>query len=188
MQNKAYIGLAVGAALVVLGAIIMRRQTVAPRGPTAKAPIAQNVGRGSVTLPEAVRLVVADAQGKLFTFESGKPADPIPAGEYRVRSWRIERKDDQGNRWLLTGQGFGSQSRFVVSAGASTKLDVGEPVVATLIARKTGSGRYSFSPVLKGRLGESIELTRGGYRAPAPKLHVKNKDGTYDRTFNFAYG
>jgi len=56
-----------------------------------------------------------------------------------------------------------------------------------LKARKSGSG-YSFSQNLLGQLGERIELTRNGAQPPAPKLHVKNKDGTYDRTFSFEYG
>jgi len=188
MQNRLYIGLAVGTTLLVLGIIALRHQKADPDEQAVKPPAAKDIVYGSVTLPEAVRLIATDAQGKLLMIESDKQMIPVPAGEYRIRSWGIERKDDQGNRWLMTGQGSGSQSPFVVSGGASTELDIGEPVVAALAAQKIGAGHYFFSPVLEGRLGEYIELTSGGYRAPPPKLHVKNKEGTYDRTFDFAYG
>ena len=35
---------------------------------------------------------------------------------------------------------------------------------------------------------ERIELTRNGSQPRAPKLHIKSKDGSYDRSFNFEYG
>jgi hypothetical protein len=212
MRNRAYIGVVVGVALLVLGIIALRQQkavqdeqTAKPSvaketvyakqpptpqqpGETAKPAVTKDIMYGSVTLPEAVKLTAADGQGKPLTIEPGKQTSPIPAGEYRIRSWQMERKDGQGSTWLLTGYGSGPQSHFTVSGGGPTKLDIGEPVVTAVTAQKTGSGGYSFSPVVKGRLGEYIELTRNGYGSPAPKLHVKNKDGTYDRTFNFAYG
>jgi len=68
-----------------------------------------------------------------------------------------------------------------------TKLDLGEPIIASVDARKSGS-IYSFNQIIKGRLNEHIEMTRNGARPRAPKLNIKNKDGTYDRTFSFEYG
>jgi hypothetical protein len=64
---------------------------------------------------------------------------------------------------------------------------VGEPIVAKLSANKGRLG-YSFSQNLAGRMGESVSISQDGAKAKPPKLHIKNKAGTYDKTFNFEYG
>ncbi len=64
---------------------------------------------------------------------------------------------------------------------------MGEPVVAQLSANKRRSS-YSFSQKLVGRMGESISISRAGAGTNPPKLHIKNKAGTYDKTFKFKYG
>jgi len=87
----------------------------------------------------------------------------------------------------LAGQYYGQNNQFEVTDGNETKLDVGEPVIATVDARNVGSS-YSFNQVIKGRHDEIVELTCNGSRPEPPKLHIENKDGTYERTFSFQYG
>ncbi len=60
-------------------------------------------------------------------------------------------------------------------------------IVAT-IETSEDKGTHSFRHTLKGRAGERIELTRNGAQPRAPKLHIKGKDGIYDRTYSFEYG
>jgi hypothetical protein len=84
-------------------------------------------------------------------------------------------------------QADGQGIQFEIKEGDLTKFDVGEPIVATVDARNVGSS-YSFNQVIKGRHDEIIELTCNGSRPQPPKLHIKNKDGSYDRTFSFQYG
>ena len=82
---------------------------------------------------------------------------------------------------------FSQKGDFEIVGDKETELSIGEPIISTLKATKSGSG-YSFSQNLQGRLGERIELTRNGAQPPAPKLHIKSEDGSYDRIFSFEYG
>ena len=132
-------------------------------------------------------LLAVESNNNIVTVKPENGTGQLPVGEYHARLWNIEREDDQGNRWAITAQIFDDQGQFEVTDGNQTKLDLGEPIIASVDARKSGS-IYSFNQIIKGRLDEHIELSRNGARPRAPKLNIKNKDGTYDRTFSFEYG
>jgi len=190
MRNNNYIAIAVGICVFGVFAILVALSSVTSNGPDVggeKPAAALDKVYGSVRLPEAISRFQADGANGLITIEPGKQAKQLPAGRYRIRFWKTERKDDRGNSWLLAGQYYGQNNQFEVTDGNETKLDVGEPVIATVDARNVGSS-YSFNQVIKGRHDEVIELTCNGSRPQPPKLHIKNKDGSYDRTFSFRYG
>lgn len=142
---------------------------------------------GPVRLPEAISRVEANGAKGLVTIRHGKELGRLPIGQYHIRSWKTERKDDGGNTWALTGQYYGQDNPFEIKDGDQTRLDVGEPIIATVDARNVGSS-YAFNQVIKGRRDEIIGLTRNGSRPQPPKVHIKNKDGSYEQTFNFQYG
>ena len=79
------------------------------------------------------------------------------------------------------------QGLFDISKSKQAELTIGEPIKATLGVQKKND-RYSFDQNVKGSHGENIDIKRNGSRPRAPKLHIKNKDGSYDRSFNFKYG
>ncbi len=115
-------------------------------------------------------------------------AGQLPAGEYKLGSWEVKKKDKGGVEWVLAASvSSAKKGIFKIVEDKPTKLDVGEPIVAKISASKGRSG-YSFSQNLVGRMGESISISRDGAKANPPKLHIKNKAGTYDKTFNFEYG
>lgn len=148
---------------------------------------AADVEYGEVGLPKGISSF--SAGGPLGQFDR-VPEDgsvKLPVGEYRISHWTTERKDDQGHVWQVKGQSFGEQGVFQVSSAKKAELKVGEPLVATLKVNR-GSRQYSFNQELKGSLGEQIELLRNGTRPRPPKLHIKDKTGTYERTFSFEYG
>jgi hypothetical protein len=194
MQNKNFVAIIVGIGLCGLLAILIAWMGMASSNPESTQDgksltpaVVTDEGYGTVRLPEAISRFEADGASGLVTIEAGKQAERLPVGQYHIRSWKIERKDDQGGAWALTGQYFGQNNPFEIKDGDETKLDVGEPIIATVDARNVGSS-YSFNQVIKGRHDEVIELTRNGSRPQPPKLRIKNKDGTYDRTFSFRYG
>ena len=127
----------------------------------------------------------AGGENGLFTLKPEKGTASLPTGKYRVNYWAIARKDDQGRLWTLKGNLFSGS--FEINHAKQSQLSIGEPVVSSIQARSKGA-TYSFSHELKGRLGERIELIRNGARPRAPKLHIKSKDGSYDRSFSFEYG
>jgi len=190
-KNK---GIAVGigifgvfAILIAWAALTANNPEVAQDGEDVKLAAAADTSYGTILLPEAISRFEADGKNGPITIESGGQAKRLPAGRYHIRFWKIERKDDGGNTWALAGQYYGQDNPFEIKDGGETKLDVGEPIIATVDARNVGSS-YAFNQVIKGRNDEIIELTRNGSRPQPPKLHIKNKDGSYEQTFSFQYG
>ena len=182
MQNKSFVWIALGLGLFGLLAISMYRMNNAPKAITDK-----DIVYGSINLPETISQFAADGENGIVNIKPDKGIGQLPVGKYTTRLWRTEREDDQDSTWALTGQSFGDQSLFEINDSNQAKLDIGEPIIATVDARKNGSN-YSFNQIIKGRLDEHIELTKNGARPQAPKLNIKNSDGTYNRTFSFEYG
>lgn len=171
---------------IVVDAVLYQPE-IARDGAYIKLTVAEDVVYGSIQLPEAIGEFAAEGENGLFTLKPEKELARLPVGKYRIQLWKTERKDDKGSTWALTGQEFGNKGLFEVNESGQTTLDIGEPIICMLTARESDS-RYSFSQSLRGQLGERIELTRNGSRPRAPKLHIKNEDGSYDRTFSFEYG
>ncbi|NQT01500.1 MAG: hypothetical protein HQ580_05730 [Planctomycetes bacterium] len=171
---------------IVVDAVLYQPE-IARDGAYIKLTVAEDVVYGTIRLPEAIGEFAAEGENGLFTLKPEKELARLPVGKYRIHLWKTERKDDDGNTWVLTGQEFGNKGLFEVNESGQTTLDISEPIISTLTARQ-GDSRYSFSQNLRGQLGERIELTRNGSQPRAPKLHITNKDGSYDRTFSFEYG
>ena len=188
MQNKNFIWLAVGIALFAFVIAAVYWPKADRDGQTPKPAVVENVNCGSIVLPEAITQFAAEGADGLVSVQLDKGVGQLPVGTYRVGFWQDERKDDQGNTWTLAGRNAGAEGAFEIADGARTKLDVGEPIIAAVYGNRVGPGYYSFGQSIQGRLDEQITLTRNGARPGAPKLRIKNKDGTYDRTFAFQYG
>ena len=182
MNNKSFVWVVLGLIIFGLLVVSLYRMNSAPT-----AIKNENVVYGSISLPDTISQLAVESNNSIVTIRPDNETGQLPVGEYHTRLWNIEREDDQGNRWAITGQFFDNQGFFEVTDINQTKLDLGEPIIASVDARKSGS-IYSFNQIIKGRLDEHIELTRNGARPRAPKLNIKNKDGTYDRTFSFEYG
>ena len=193
MRNKNNIALAAGIGIFGVFAIFIAwtvgtaDDPEVTQGKGLKFAAEADTSYGIIHLPEAISRFEADGSNGLVTIESGNKTERLPAGQYHIRYWKTERKDDGGNTWALSGYYFGRDNPFEIKDGNETRLDVGEPITATVAARNVGSG-YAFNQVIEGRHDEVIELTRNGSRPEPPKLHIKNKDGSYERTFSFQYG
>ena len=166
---------------------VLYRPEIASDGAYIKLSKAEDVKFGNIRISETITEFSAGGENGLFTLKPEKGTGSLPVGRYRVNHWAIERNDERGKKWKLRSSLFSQKGDFEITADKETELSVSEPIISTLEATKSGSG-YSFSQNLQGRLGERIELTRNEAQPPAPKLHIKNKDGTYDRTFSFEYG
>jgi hypothetical protein len=193
MGKGKYIAVFVGAGVLVIFAIfavwalVTRNALNVAKDQGAELSAAKTKAFGSILLPEAVSHLEAEGASGTVAIDAGGQPKALPAGRYHVRYWKIERKDDAGNSWILTGQYYGRENPFEIKDGQQTKLEVGEPIIATVDARKAGSS-YSFNQVIQGRGDEIIKLSCNGSRPEPPKLNIKNKDGLYDQTFSFQYG
>jgi len=166
---------------------VLYRPEIARDGAYIKLSKAEDVKFGNIRLPETITEFSAGGENGLFTLKPDKGTGSLPVGRYRINYWAIERKDEKGKKWKMQGEGFSNKGDFDITEVKEAELSIGEPIIST-IEPQNRSGTRSFSHNLKGRLGERIELTRNGSRPRAPKLNIKSKDGTYDRTFSFEYG
>ena len=185
-KNIVVIAVGIGIFGLLLVLIVLRTLPSDTSGSTQDAAVAEAT-LGSIRLLEGISRFEADGVKGTVLVKPDNQTARMPAGLYNIRYWKTERKDESGNNWALTGQYYGQDNQFEIKAANETKLNIGEPIIATVEARNTGSD-YSFNQVIKGRHQEIIELTCNGSRPQPPKLHIKNKDGSYDRTFDFRYG
>jgi len=160
---------------------------VAADGAFLKAKKAEGVQFGTVRVPETISEFVAFGQNGHFIREPDKGRFELPVGDYRVNSWTINRKDDKGASWKLSGRSFYRAADFTVAGESPVELQIGEPVQAVLQARET-KGRVAFDLRLLGSLGESVDLLRGKSRPRAPRLEVTSLKGSYRSTDYFEYG
>jgi len=161
---------------------------IARDGACVKFAKAEGVKVGTIRLPESVTEFAAGGENGLFIRKPENGKCTLPVGKYRIEHWTIQRKDDKDAEWMLQGAYFGGTGLFDVNEVRAAELSIGEPIVCTLRADQREPGNYYFRQELKGKLGERIELTRNNARPQPPKVHIKTKDGKYDRTFTFEYG
>jgi hypothetical protein len=166
---------------------VLYRPEIARDGACIKITSAGDVVFGNFRVPQIISEFAAGGENGLFESKPENGLGRLPVGKYRIEHWTIERKDETGNNWKLEGGLFGSAGVFDVGTEKEAELSVGEPAASTLEVSDTGSGYY-FRQGIAGQQGERVQLTCNDSRAPAPKLHIKSKDGKYDRTFTFEYG
>lgn len=150
---------------------------------------AKDVPYGTVRLADNITTVVVSGENGSFIRKPEKGIIKLPVGDYGIDSWRIARKDNAGMNWEMKGtppQG-GPYSTLTLAQGKEQSLPFGEPIYSLVQVSKSDSV-YSFEQKLEGRQGERIVLTRNGSQPPPPRLHIRNKDGAYDRSLSSEYG
>jgi len=167
---------------------VLYQPEIARDGAFIKLTKADGVQTGEVRVPEGITQFSAGGENGLFILKPKKGFASLPVGQYRVNDWMLEQKDEQGTTWQLKGAGPPDKGTlFDVAVEKAAEFSIGEPVISTLSA-SSREGTFNFRYNMEGRDGERIELTRNGARPRAPKLHIKSKDGTFDRTYSFQYG
>jgi len=167
---------------------VLYRLNVARDGTWIKFTKTEDVVFGNIRVPQTIGEFAAGGENGLFTLWPEKGIGKLLVGKYRIEHWNIERKDQDDNNWKLEGKWSAIAGVFDVIAEKETELAIGEPIISSLEVAEEGGGSYYMSQNLAGRLGERIQLTCNGERPPAPKIRIKSENGSYDRTFTFAYG
>ncbi len=149
---------------------------------------APEVPYGTIRLAENITTLIASGENGSFIRKPENGVLKLPVGEYRVDSWTIARKDEAGARWEMKGTSpSGGSGGFTLASDKEVSLPFGEPIYSTIQATKNGS-IHAFEQKLQGRQGERVVLTRNGSQPAPPKLHIRNRDGTYDRSITSEYG
>lgn len=163
------------------------RTNIAKDGAFLELTPAPDVAFGTVSVASINQLTMGGLNG-IYTRQVTDGQFRLPEGEYRVRNWSITRKDSRGVEWRLEASYPSQRDKFKVSAPAPLELTkIGEPVFSSVSARAL-EGSFYFNQSLTGQSGERVSLYRSNRQPPAPKLHIRNKTGEYDRTFSLEYG
>ncbi|MGD0743863.1 MAG: hypothetical protein ABSA45_01800 [Verrucomicrobiota bacterium] len=164
------------------------RIEIARDGAFVKIQKAEGVPLGSVRVPENIsEFTVFGANGH-FVRRPEKGEFTLPTGRYRMVHWVINRKDEKGAAWTLSGYNFPESVNFEVAATNAATLDIGEPVQAVLQATNIASRQVRFDLHFVGRQKESIEMLRDNQRPSGPKLTLVNADGSPCGTATFEFG
>jgi hypothetical protein len=134
--------------------------------------------------PEIIEVNVGGETG-FFKLPCKDGLVELPAGDYRLSEWVIERADKGGKNWQMRGH-LGDIA-FKADADSETVLDVGEPVISNL-DYSLRDNNYLFFQRLAGRAGEYVDLQLDGSRPEAPTLRIEKPDGTYNKILTFQYG
>ena len=142
---------------------------------------------GQVRVPENISEFAAFGGNGHFVRQPVNGEFTLPAGNYRIFRWTINRKDEKGAAWTLSGYNFPKTAGFEVAADKTAVLEIGEPVQAVLKATENPNRQVAFNLSFVGQQKESIEMLRDGQRPRGPKLMLANADGTlcYTNTFEF---
>jgi hypothetical protein len=156
-------------------------------GAFVKLTPATSIKFGAVKVQPQITDFRAGGENGLFKVKLDNGVGQLPVGTYRVERWSIDKKDDKGRKWKLTGQWFDDKGDFEVKADAAAEPAVGEPIQSAINAEPRSGGR-DFRHELKGRLGERIELTCDGNRPSAPRFAIRSESGDYEKKFTLEYG
>ena len=163
------------------------RLRVSRDGASVRFVRAKTVRMGAVRMPKAITYFSAGGVNGLFCFDRVDGVVRMPVGEYRIKEWRIRRKDRTGVDWEAIARGYVSAKVFEVKEGQDTVLSIGEPIIGRIWKSKAGNV-YKLWRSLVGRIGARVILRRDGRRPRAPHVVIENAEGTYKRRFSFEYG
>ena len=156
-------------------------------GAFVKLQKAENVALGPVHVPETISEFVAFGDNGHFVRKPAQGEFTLPAGKYRMIGWTINRKDDKGAAWELSGYNFPETAGFEVVTGKTVALEIGEPVQTVLKTADATNRQVSFNLSFVGRQKETVQFLREGQRPRGPKIMLANAAGTlcYTNTFEF---
>ena len=163
------------------------RIEVARDGAFVKLQKTEDLEMGKVRVPEAISKFVAFGENGHFVRQPLKGELTLPGGKYRILEWVINRKDNRGAAWDLTGSNLKESANFEVTAGQPATVTVGEPIKAAVRANEFPN-RVDFNLSFLGRHEETIQIRKGEQNPPGPRLTIANLDGTYRSTNTFEFG
>jgi hypothetical protein len=156
-------------------------------GAFLKIKKAANVTLGQVRVPDTISEFTAVGETGHFIRKPEKGEFTLPAGKYRVQGWNIQRKDEKGAAWKLSGSDFDESASFEVTAAKTASPEVGEPVRPVLTAQENKNGA-TFSLQLQGRLGKSVEIEKDNQRPRPPRLVLASRGSSFRATNSFEFG
>jgi len=151
----------------------------------AAAPMAGGIGTLAVNAPRWECMLMRD--GLTLTVTGGDKPASVPAGDYRVRMFRLYR--DAGTTRPCANIYGSRNTPLTISAGKATSLSVGTDLTATMVAN-VSKGKVRFSVKQTDAAGSRISAIYGdgGKRCAAPRIEVVDTAGKVVYTAKLEYG
>jgi len=151
-------------------------------------PSSRGLGWVESTIPDG-ELFLENAAGKLFrlTWQPGQKdrRRGLHPGEYKVRGYRIRKKDAQGTGWHISVASAGFR-KLVVRAKQDAKIDIQPTIVMNCRVRR-GHHKVTVQTTVQGAADSGLTIYRRGNRIP---LHYRltNADGKAVASGPMRYG
>jgi hypothetical protein len=147
-----------------------------------------NAPQGVLLLPEGISVeLVSPERGTLILPDKDGQAR-LGQGKYRLESWTLEKKDDQGRLWKLSGDL--TTARMVEVGAESVRVDIKpEPIVCKLDIYPAPDA-MNLTLGLTGRGGERLRVWGDvpGIKQdqlPQPSFELYNTDKSFTKTYDF---
>lgn len=154
----------------------------AAQSPQADTP------QGILKLPDNVSIELISPERGMLMLSAENGQVELPQGQYRLEGWTLERKDDQGRIWKLSGDVM--SARTVEVGPEPTPLDIKtEPIVCDLESFASGK-TMNFTLGLNGPAGERLRVSGDAPgvkpdQLPQPTFVLYNADGNYRKSYDF---
>lgn len=144
--------------------------------------------KGILKLPENVSVeLISPEQGTLMlSAENGQVE--LPQGQYRLESWTLEKEDESGHTWKLSGD-VNTARMIDVGQEPTTPEIKTEPIVCDLKINP-GPETMNFTLGLKGPTGERLRVSGDAPgvkpdQLPQPTFVLYNADRSFEKSHNF---
>ncbi|HYG33385.1 MAG TPA: hypothetical protein VEC99_01295 [Clostridia bacterium] len=156
-------------------------------GAFLKVQKAEGISLGQLRVPETITELTVIGPNGHFVRRPVKGEASLPVGQYRLDGWKVERKDEKGTTWTMSGYGFGETGNLNILSNQPARLDIGEPVLGMLESSETAN-QTTFNLRFQGRLNESVQFLVGNDMPRGPRLVLSNLDGSFRATNRFEFG
>ncbi|MHC5118577.1 MAG: hypothetical protein ACYSOH_00970, partial [Planctomycetota bacterium] len=139
-------------------------------------------------LPDNVSIELISPQRGTLMLSAKNGQVELPRGKYRLESWTLERKDDQGRTWKLSGDV--NTARMVEVGPEPADLPIKtEPIVCDLDINAGPAAMY-FTLGLNGPSGERLRVSGDAPgvkpdQLPQPTFVLYNADKSFEKSHDF---
>jgi hypothetical protein len=146
----------------------------------------------ALVLPDSVFCGELKSAKDVVLFVDPATTVQLPAGDYTMRRFFLQRSDTNGFRWVVQTDHGGSQGNLKLRAGMPATMEIPEPYTLFASADRTQKGDgYRICVGMSDAKGGSLntDLAVPGLRAPPPPVAtVLKEDGTVVRVIKMGYG
>ncbi|MCI0499924.1 MAG: hypothetical protein L0Y36_09645 [Planctomycetales bacterium] len=151
------------------------------------APAVETDGpKGVLLLPDNISVELVSPQRGTLMLTGKDGGIELPQGQYRLESWTLEKKDEQGQAWRLSGDLTTARMVEIGPDPAQPEIKP-EPIHCNLQVSPSHDS-MDFTLGLTGPSGERLRVDAPGVKSdqlPTPTFVLYNEDKSYQKSYDF---